>query len=359
MSLGGEDPRRLCVCVYVLTLRSIKGCRGANAALAGGAGLQYLISNHEQLLADTVYRQFEIPLLEALDNYKLLTADRLASYEKALHAQSDKIRRTESDNMKIGRRRKRDLQQFRDALAELQRQVDELDAIKLGYHEEVLDAEEETWDTVLSKVAFVIRSQLDFYEKIAGKASDPVLEPLVMSIPDPFDSYGPPKEEGQIFSVLSPLHLDSMPTSPTPNLTRISQSGSNGSTPRTASPSKLGFTALAAPSQAETSVVDAMGERGVWGDDGDDDNAGGRAQRELSIIDERDSSYSPDKSPAATLKLRIDDDVPVHEGEEDAPTVNDEASHDDSQLTNDSTPNDSTLPPGLLDDVSRVEIATA
>lgn len=182
----------------------VKGCRGANAALAGGAGLQFLISNHEQILADTVYRQFEIPLLEALDNYKLITADRLAAYEKALHQQSDKIRRTEADNMKIGRRRKRDLNQFRQALADLQRQVDELDAIKLNYHEEVLESEEEAWDTVLGKVAFVIRSQLDFYEKIAGKASDPILEPLVMSIPDPFDAYGPPKEEGQIFSVLSP-----------------------------------------------------------------------------------------------------------------------------------------------------------
>ena len=60
------------------------------------------------------------------------------------------------------------------------------------------------WDTVLSKVAFVIRSQLDFYEKIASKATDPILEPLVMSIPDPFNSYGPPKEDGQIFSVLAP-----------------------------------------------------------------------------------------------------------------------------------------------------------
>lgn len=36
-----------------------------------------------------------------------------------------------------------DLQQFRQALAELQRQVDELDAIKAGYHEEVLDGEDE------------------------------------------------------------------------------------------------------------------------------------------------------------------------------------------------------------------------
>lgn len=115
-----------------------------------------------------------------------------------------------------------DLTSFRQALSDLQRQVDELDGIKAGYHEEVLEGEDEVrplshrpicmkcyterqvWDTVLNKIAFVVRSQLDFYEKIAGKASDPILEPLVMSVPDPFDSYGPPKEDGHIFSVLAP-----------------------------------------------------------------------------------------------------------------------------------------------------------
>lgn len=121
----------------------VKGCRAANAGLAGASGLQHLIANHEQLLADTVYRQFEIPLLEALDHYKLITADRLVAYEKALHVQSGKIRKTEAENLKVGRRRKRDLQSFRLALAELQRQVDELDGMKAEYHEEVLQGEEE------------------------------------------------------------------------------------------------------------------------------------------------------------------------------------------------------------------------
>lgn len=68
------------------------------------------MSNHEQLLADTVYRQFEIPLLEALDHYKLITADRLAGYEKSLHDQSTRIRKTEAENLKHGRRRKRGAQ---------------------------------------------------------------------------------------------------------------------------------------------------------------------------------------------------------------------------------------------------------
>jgi hypothetical protein len=36
-----------------------------------------------------------------------------------------------------------DLTSFRQALADLQRQVDELDGIKAGYHEEVLEGEDQ------------------------------------------------------------------------------------------------------------------------------------------------------------------------------------------------------------------------
>lgn len=85
-----------------------------------------------------------------------MTADRLVAYEKSLHEQSARIRKTEAENLRVGRRRKRgvyhhgtfnnsftDLQLFRQALAELQRQVDELDAIKAEYHEEVLAGEDE------------------------------------------------------------------------------------------------------------------------------------------------------------------------------------------------------------------------
>lgn len=99
----------LCACMSKyrrLTFR-VKGCRSSNSAVAGASGLQYLVSNHEQVLADAVYRQFEIPLLEALDHYKLITADRLVMYEKALTEQSAKIRKTEAENLKNARRRKR------------------------------------------------------------------------------------------------------------------------------------------------------------------------------------------------------------------------------------------------------------
>jgi hypothetical protein len=46
--------------------------------------------------------------------------------------------------------------------------------------------------------------------------SDPVIEPMLQSIPDPFDSYGPPQAEDQIFSILQPLSISVNAPSPSP-----------------------------------------------------------------------------------------------------------------------------------------------
>ena len=140
-----------------------------------------------------------------------------------------------------------------------------------------------------------------------------------MSVPDPFDSYGPPKEDGQIFSVLAPYvplycsrreltsrlgMMDSVPQSPNPNLTRTGSPAT--STPeRAGSPIKgLTYSKAATPAQAETSTISAKGENGLW----DDDEAGpsvvgkgssSRARRELSVIDEISSIAHGNEEEAA------------------------------------------------------------
>jgi hypothetical protein len=58
--------------------------------------------------------------------------------------------------------------------------------------------------------------------------SDPVLEPMLQSVPDPFDSYGPPKAEDSIFSILPPLSVIASAPSllPTP-MSKTSESGTS------------------------------------------------------------------------------------------------------------------------------------
>lgn len=46
-----------------------------------------------------------------------------------------------------------DLQSFRDALAMLQRQVDEVDELKAAHYHSISEHEEEVWDVVQSKVS--------------------------------------------------------------------------------------------------------------------------------------------------------------------------------------------------------------
>jgi len=109
--------------------------------------------------------------------------------------------------MRSMNRKERNLQTFRDALAILQQQVDDLDQLKASHYQEIIEHEEQVWEVVQGKVCVVVRSTMDVFERFTAKSSDPILEPMLQSVPDPFDSYGPPQAEDQIFSILAPLSI--------------------------------------------------------------------------------------------------------------------------------------------------------
>ncbi|RUP46105.1 hypothetical protein BC936DRAFT_147359, partial [Jimgerdemannia flammicorona] len=70
-----------------------------------------------------------------------------------------------------------DLAQFRQALQDLTRQVDELEKIKNDFHRHMLDTEQRNFNLILSKASGVVRAEVDVYERIANKGlADPVLE---------------------------------------------------------------------------------------------------------------------------------------------------------------------------------------
>ncbi|KAH7916740.1 hypothetical protein BJ138DRAFT_8107 [Hygrophoropsis aurantiaca] len=186
-----------------LTFLRLKGpSYEAGTRLQAAAGFHHLIGNHWHVLAETLDKSFEKPLRQHLDTYRTIVTERSASYEKALREKSEIIRRTEMSNMN---KKQRNLQSFREALTVLQRQVDELDGLKVQHYQEIMEHEEEVWDVVQAKVCVAVRSTMDVFDRFTAKASDPILEPMLQSVPDPFDSYGPPQAEDQIFTILPPL----------------------------------------------------------------------------------------------------------------------------------------------------------
>ncbi|KAF5393598.1 hypothetical protein D9757_000218 [Collybiopsis confluens] len=222
-------------------MQTTSGLKGpsyeAGTRLQASSGLHHLIGNHYHVLAsllsfgytipysyklqsqaDSLDNNFEKPLRQHLGNYRTIVMERSAAYERALKEKSEIIRQTERRNMN---RKERNLQTFRDALAILQRQVDELDELKIEHYAEIVEHEEEVWDVVQAKVCLVVRSTMDVYDKFTSKASDPIIEPMLQTIPDPFDSYGPPQSEDQIFSILRPLSI--MPSAPSSSTTSLTQ----------------------------------------------------------------------------------------------------------------------------------------
>ncbi|CAD6893887.1 unnamed protein product [Tilletia caries] len=195
------------------TCARVKGAHESGAGLHASSALHFLMSNYQQVLADSLWKDFSIPLLSHFDTYRSGVAERQVGHEQAVAERSKLLKETEARNMRTGRRKERDLGSFRRALAELQAQVDGIDEIKAQYYHEVIENEEEVWEYILSKVSLMVRSQLEVAERVASKgSSDPILEPMLASIPDPFDSYGPPKQDDQIFSILPPTSLLSSST---------------------------------------------------------------------------------------------------------------------------------------------------
>ncbi|KAG6812646.1 hypothetical protein H0H92_001596 [Tricholoma furcatifolium] len=200
-----------------LTVDRLKGpSYEAGTRLQAASGLHHLIGNHWHVLAETLEKSFERPLRQHLDTYRTIVKDRSASYERAVREKSQVIRDTEHRSMN---RKERNLQSFREALIVLQRQVDDLDNMKESHYREIVEHEEQVWDVVQAKTSVVVRSTMDVFDRFTAKASDPIIEVMLQSVPDPFDSYGPPQAEDQIFSILAPLSImstQSQSSSPSP-----------------------------------------------------------------------------------------------------------------------------------------------
>lgn len=187
----------------------LKGVHASGAAFQAAGGLHYLKSNYEQLLCDTFWKEFSIPLLSQLDTYRTTVRDRQRAHEASMAEHSQLLKEIEAKYQKEGRQRRRDLDSFRAMLHELQHKVQEIEALKMQHYADVLYTEEQTWDFVAQKVMRLVRAQTDIADRLSSKATlDPVLETYMAAIPDPFMSYGPEKRGDELFTILQPAEHD-------------------------------------------------------------------------------------------------------------------------------------------------------
>ncbi|KAK3905023.1 hypothetical protein C8A05DRAFT_13133 [Staphylotrichum tortipilum] len=138
--------------------------------LLTAAGLQHLVANHQQILSETVYRAFEVPLLHELDKWRGAVEDEEEGYARAVAAQSREIRRLEKEGLKMHRQqRRRDVAKFRGHLVELTAKLDGLTVLHGEHARTLLRESQETSVRIVDASCSLVRAEVDIFESLARK----------------------------------------------------------------------------------------------------------------------------------------------------------------------------------------------
>lgn len=139
-------------------------------ALLSAAGVHHLVANHEQILSETVYRSFEVPLLHELDKWRRAVDDEEAAYLASVRRQSADIRRLEKEGLRLHRQRgPRDVAKFRGHLVELTTRLDGLTALHGDHARTLLRESQDTSVKILEASCSLVRAEVDIFESLARK----------------------------------------------------------------------------------------------------------------------------------------------------------------------------------------------
>lgn len=187
-----------------------KGVDEAADSLSNVAGLQYLLANHQSVLSDTIYRSFEIPLRENLENFVVTTEQRREEYKNDLSAKMKLLSKREKEHLALAHKKQRSLNKFREALADLTTLADDIEKLKSDYFYKALDYHCETWSRVAIRSNIVCKAELSLYAGVAQKAEH--LEWSLVGTPDPWNQDARCGDE--IFQIVPPQAILARPQSP-------------------------------------------------------------------------------------------------------------------------------------------------
>ncbi|ROV88095.1 hypothetical protein VSDG_09348 [Cytospora chrysosperma] len=216
------------------SVTSESGCT-ADTLLAA-AGVHHLIANHEQILSETVYRSFEVPLLHELDKWRRDVEDEEAAYLAAVRRQSQEIRRIEKEGMRLHRQKgPRDVAKFRGHLVELTTRLDGLTALHGEHSRTLLRESQDTSVKILEACCSLVRAEVDIFESLARKGwSGGGLEEILEKGTDLFAAEPATADvetdSSKLFSILPPKSIlaDAGDDSGIAGITRSGRGGGGG-----------------------------------------------------------------------------------------------------------------------------------
>uniref|UniRef100_A0A060TF33 ARAD1D19800p n=1 Tax=Blastobotrys adeninivorans TaxID=409370 RepID=A0A060TF33_BLAAD len=177
---------------------SCKGAGISGEGLTAAGGLHYLVSNHEQILANSIEKCFQEPVQKQLEVLKSTAAKNEAQFKHQLRTKSKELQKLEKASHKLAQRKLRNLSEYRSSLLEITARVDDIDRLKYDYFESAYSLAQNTSTKVLEHACSAVRAQLDICEAIARKGwSGGGLDDLIAHCPDPFAKDASDDEEDE------------------------------------------------------------------------------------------------------------------------------------------------------------------
>ncbi|KAF4587354.1 phospholipid-binding protein [Ophiocordyceps camponoti-floridani] len=152
------------------TSSAASASRGCTAdPLLSASGVHHLVANHQQILSETVYRAFEVPLLHDLDRWRSVIEDEEATYQTRISAQTKEVKRLEREGLKLHRQRRRDVGRFRAHLVDLTSKLDGLTTLHADHARSLLRESQETSSRIVDASCSLVRAEVDIFESLARK----------------------------------------------------------------------------------------------------------------------------------------------------------------------------------------------
>ncbi|TQN64114.1 Protein IVY1 [Colletotrichum shisoi] len=147
------------------------GAKGSCTAdlLLSASGVHHLVANHQQILSETVYRNFEVPLLHELDKWRQRVDDEEDAYVREVKARNLEIRRLEKEGLKLHKQRRRDVGKFRAHLVDLTTKLDGLTSLHGDHARTLLRESQDTSGRIVEASCSLVRAEVDIFESLARK----------------------------------------------------------------------------------------------------------------------------------------------------------------------------------------------
>lgn len=174
----------------------LKGCSDDNAEkLLSAGGLFHLLANHENIMSQCLKSALAENLLDEIDEFKVKSKTMENEFRVHTREESLKLKLQEKHNIKLSKRKTRNLLSYKESLVNLQTQLDQLESLRHDYYQDSYNLVESTCTKVLDAVATVSRARVEISENIARKGwSGGGLEELLMDAEDPFNKEESPGE---------------------------------------------------------------------------------------------------------------------------------------------------------------------